>query len=172
TSARRGEISLARLRYTEAAKHFANAAGLFSPNSANEDKRINYLLQEASAFFRQGAEFGDNGALLSAIERYKRLVDLAPRERVPLDWARIQGRLGIALTILGRRESGTAKLEEAVATFREALKERTREGAPLEWAMTQTNLGAALFRLGERESGTAKLEEAVVVYRQALKELT
>ena len=172
TSARRGEISLARLRYSEAAKHFAKAAGVFPPNGAYEDKRISYLQQEASALFQQGAEFGDNGALLSSIERYKRLVDLAPRERVPLEWARIQDGLGIALTIFGRRESGTAILEEAVVTFREALKERTRERVPLDWAMTQTNLGAALFRLGERESATAKLEEAIAAYRQALKERT
>jgi len=132
TSARRAEISLARLRYIEAGKHFANAAGVFPLNSNYEDKRISYLQKEANALFHQGAEFGDNGALLSAIERYKRLVDLAPRQRVPLDWARIQDGLGIALTIFGRRESGTAKLEEAVATFREALKERTRERAPLD----------------------------------------
>ena len=103
TSARRGEIALARLRYTEAAKHFANAAGVFPPNSEYEDKRISYLQKEASALFQQGDEFGDNGALLSAIERYKRLVDLAPRERVPLDWARIQDRIwALRLLIFGR----------------------------------------------------------------------
>src|SRR5215467_3650780 len=140
TVARRGEISLARLRYREAAKHFANSAGMFFPNSAYEDKRISYLQKEASALLQQGDEFGDNDALLSAIERYKRLVDQAPRERIPLGWARTQDGLGIALTILGRRQSGTAKLEDAVASFREALKERTRERVPLDWAMTQTNL--------------------------------
>ncbi len=59
------------------------------------------------------------------------------------------------------RESGTGKLEEAVAAYREALKEYTRERVPLDWAMTQMNLGAALRALGERESGTGKLEEAV-----------
>src|SRR5262245_7517165 len=72
TSARRGEIALARLHYAEAAKHFANAAALFPPRSAHEDKRIRYLKNEASALYRQGDEFGDNGALLSAIERYNR----------------------------------------------------------------------------------------------------
>jgi hypothetical protein len=35
-----------------------------------------------------------------------------PRERVPLDWAMTQNRLGIALWRLGERESGTARLEE------------------------------------------------------------
>ena len=53
---------------------------------------------------------------------------------------------------LGERESGTARLEEAVAAFREALKEWTRERVPLDWAMTQNNLGNALEprRAGER----------------------
>ena len=63
--------------------------------------------------------------------------------------------------MLGERESGTALLNEAVAAYREALKERTRERVPLDWAMTQSNLGNALQSLGARESGTAGLEEAV-----------
>ena len=62
------------------------------------------------------------------------------------------------------------RLEEAVAAYREALKERTRERVPLEWAKTQNNLGNALSTLGERESGTARLQEAVAAYREALKE--
>ena len=62
---------------------------------------------------------------------------------------------GQCAPILGERESGTAKLEEAIAAYREALKELTRERVPLDWAMTQNNLGTALSSLGERESGTA-----------------
>ena len=80
---------------------------------------------------------------------------------MPLDWAMTQNNLGNALWTLGERESGTARLEEAVAAYREALEERTRERVPLDWAMTQKNLGTALRALGERESGTARLEEAV-----------
>jgi tetratricopeptide (TPR) repeat protein len=73
---------------------------------------------------------------------------------------------------LGRRESGTARLEEAVAAYRAALEERTRERVPLDWATTQYNLGNALQELGERESGTARLEEAVLAYQAALQERT
>ena len=73
---------------------------------------------------------------------------------------------------LGERESGTARLEEAVAAYRAALEERTRERVPLDWATTQNNLGNALRTLGERESGTARLEEAVAAYRAALEERT
>ena len=73
---------------------------------------------------------------------------------------------------LGERESGTARLDEAVAAYCEALQERTRARVPLDWAMTQMNLGSALLTLGERESGTARLEEAVSAYRDALQEVT
>ena len=70
------------------------------------------------------------------------------RERVPLDWAATQNNLGVALTTLGERESGTERLEQAVAAYTEALKEYTRERVPLDWAATQNNLGAALTTLG------------------------
>ena len=49
-----------------------------------------------------------------------------------------QNNLGSALPTLGERESGTARLEEAVAAYRAALQERTRERVPLDWAGTQT----------------------------------
>ena len=77
-----------------------------------------------------------------------------------------------ALETLGERENGTARIEEAVEVYREALKEYTRERAPLDWAATQMNLGNALARLGERESGTARLEEAVAAFREVVKEYT
>ena len=56
-----------------------------------------------------------------------------------------QNNLGNALGSLGERESGTARLEEAVAAFRAALTEWTRERVPLDWARTQNNLGSALW---------------------------
>ena len=73
---------------------------------------------------------------------------------------------------LGERESGTAKLKEAVAAYREALKELTRERVPLDWAQTQDNLGNALSTLGSRENRMPLLQEAVSAHREALKERT
>ena len=54
---------------------------------------------------------------------YREALKEQTRERVPLDWAMTQNNLGNALWTLGERESGTARLEEAVAAYREALKE-------------------------------------------------
>uniref|UniRef100_UPI00291653C2 tetratricopeptide repeat protein n=1 Tax=unclassified Bradyrhizobium TaxID=2631580 RepID=UPI00291653C2 len=172
TLARRAKIALTRLRYREAAGHFAGAAAVLPSGIDHGDKRISYLADEASALYHQGLEFGDNGALLSAIARYQCLVTLAPRWRVPLDWATTQNNLGIALSTLGWRESGSSRLEEAVAAYRAALEVLTRERVPLGWAMTQNSLGNALWMLGERENGRSRLEEAVAAHRAALEERT
>ena len=80
--------------------------------------------------------------------------------------------LGNALRMLGERESGTARLGDAVAAYREALLENTRARVPLQWAATQMNLAVALKLAGDRESGTARLSEAVAAYREALQEWT
>jgi tetratricopeptide (TPR) repeat protein len=174
TCARRGEIALARLRYGEAAGHYAKAASVLLPASAYEEERLGYLEREALALSQQGTEFGDNDALLSAIARYGRLVELKERtrRRAPLEWALMQNNLGAARCTLGERESGIARLTDAVEAFEKALEERTRERAPLDWIVTQNNLGVALWRLGERESGTARLQEAVDVYYETLEEQT
>jgi tetratricopeptide (TPR) repeat protein len=74
-----------------------------------------------------------------------------------------QNNLGNALCEIGERRGETESLEEAVAAFREALKEYTRERVPLDWARTQSNLDAALRTLGKREAGTTCLQEAQLV---------
>ena len=54
--------------------------------------------------------------------------------QIPRDWAMTQNGLSYTLGMLGKRESGTAHLEEAVAAYRAALEELTRDRAPLAWA--------------------------------------
>ncbi len=80
--------------------------------------------------------------------------------------------LANALMVLGEQSGKKAPLEEAVATYREALKERTRDRMPQNWAATQNNLGIALRMLGERENSTSHLKGAVTAFREALKEYT
>ena len=89
---------------------------------------------------------------------YREALKESTRERVPLDWARTQNNLANALVTLGERESGTAKLEEAVAAYREALKEKTRERVPLEWARSLGNQGFALVLIAERRGDAAVAE--------------
>ena len=165
------EAGLAKLAlcYRDAAALFTEAADLvrFDAKACWE-----YLLHQADALYQQGREFGDNAALAESIEIHKQALALAPRDRVPLDWAMTQNNLGNVFATLGEREDGKARLEEAITAYRAALEERTRDRVPLNWAGTQNNLGNALKELGDRDAGTARLKEAVAAYRAALEEWT
>jgi hypothetical protein len=55
-----------------------------------------------------------------------------------------------ALFTLGERESGTARLEEAVSAYRAALEEWTRERVPLWHNVAQQNLAQCLALLEQR----------------------
>jgi hypothetical protein len=61
-----------------------------------------------------------------------------------------QNNLGTALQRLGEREPGTARLQEAVSAYRDALLEYTHDRVPLQWATTQNNLKIALGLIEER----------------------
>ena len=111
TRAQRGQVALASLNYAEAAKRFADAARTLPAGDDYTAQRVAYLNSEASALYHQGDELGDNAALTSAIDRYRSLLSVTPRERVPLDWAATQMGLGAALERLGEREGGTARLD-------------------------------------------------------------
>jgi len=63
--------------------------------------------------------------------------------------------------MLGERESGKARLEQAVAAYDEALKEYTREWMPLDWAMSTGNQGIALMLLAERIGDVTKTRSVV-----------
>src|SRR5262249_45004592 len=102
TSAQRGEIALTRLRYAEAAKHFANAAAVFPPKSPHEPKGIAYPAREAPALHLKGYERGDNDPLRWATGRRIGLASQTPREREPLEWAEGQNNLGFTLYALGQ----------------------------------------------------------------------
>jgi tetratricopeptide (TPR) repeat protein len=170
STAAEGDVVLTERRYLEAADLFGQAAGYVPSGHASE--RGGYLRRQADALTRQGDELGDNSALRGAIDVCGRALSDYPRAEASLDWAATEYILGIALEMLGERESGTVRLEEAVAAYRAALEEYTRERVPLAWAATENNLGNAFLRLGERESGTARLDEAVAAYRAALEERT
>ena len=170
STAAEGDVALTERNYKEAAELFGQAADDVPSGHASEHG--GYLMRREDALYRQGDELGDNAALSSATEVCKRALADYPRERVPLDWAMTQNNLGNALATLGERESGTEKLEQAVAAYHAALEEWTRGRVPLLWAEAQNNLGSALEALGERESGTENLEQAVAAYHAALEEWT
>jgi hypothetical protein len=72
-----------------------------------------------------------------------------------------QNNLGTVLFRLGERESGTARLEEAVGAYRAALEERTPERVPLDWARSTSNNGVAMVVIADRTDDAVLAEAAV-----------
>jgi tetratricopeptide (TPR) repeat protein len=163
------EAGVARLelRYRDAAAMLREAAALIA---FDREECWRHRLAAAGALRTQGEEFGDNGALCEAIGAYDDTLSLAPREQVPLDWARTQNGLGFAHLRLGERESGMARLEEAVAVFQAALQERTRDRVPLHWALTQEYLSKAEGVLGDKTGDTSYWRSALASCKAALEE--
>jgi tetratricopeptide (TPR) repeat protein len=128
-----------------------------------------FLNAEATTLHEHGKDRGSNAHLAALIVLRRTLLSVAisgNERRVA------QLNLGTALWALGQREVGTARLEEAVSSYRAALEGGAREPIPLEWAKAQNSVGVALRALGEGESGTTRLEEAVAAFRAALEVLT
>jgi len=171
TSAQQGDLAMTRLRYREAAKHFAEAASLLAIAGPHEEQRIGYLEKEAGALVAEGNNLGNRDALRSAIERYRTFIALQPRDRVPLKWAAAQYYLGRTFAHLGELEGGTAQYDAALAAYGEAQKEFTREGKSLQWATVESSRGYLLGLIGVRERGTARLDEAVAAYSGVLQVL-
>jgi hypothetical protein len=110
---------MAQLQYASAAEHFKQAAALVP--SGHPNQTADYLHHQADALDSQGYERGDNAALRQSIETWYLVLQYLARDRVPLDWATTQNSLGNALSSLGERESGTARLEQAVAAWKACL---------------------------------------------------
>ncbi len=137
-----------RRDFRAAAERYARIVELENPDAS---ARFAALAAKQDEFYVEGRDKGANASLEVAIELARFELKAA---RDADEKGSAGNDLGNALWTLGERESGTARLEEAVAAYRAALEERTRERVPLDWAMTQNNLGAALQdarRAGERD---------------------
>jgi len=131
TCARQADAALLRLGVAEALGFYRDGIAVLA--DASTEIRWRYALAAADALGEIGDRAGRNDALLGCLGLHELALRAADRDRVPLDWAKIQNNLGVALWTLGARESGTARLEEAVAAYRAALEEGTRDRVPLDW---------------------------------------
>jgi hypothetical protein len=80
---------------------------------------VRSLDSEAAALYEYGRDRGSNVHLVAEITLRRKLLDAASSDD---DRGKAQNDLGTALRSLGARESGTGRLEEAVAAYRDALK--------------------------------------------------
>ena len=98
----------------------------------------------ATRFGGSGNSRAARARLEEAVIAFHDALEEFTRERMPLDWAKTQNNLGLALTTLGEREGSTVRLEQAVVAFRQALEELTQEREPRLYSIVQRNLEIAL----------------------------
>jgi hypothetical protein len=91
------------------------------------------------------------------------------RERVRLLWATTQINLANSLKSLGKHESGTDRLNQAVVFYRDPLAVATRELQPIHWAEGYGNQGAALMHLAKRTNDAGLANSAITKIEAALK---
>jgi tetratricopeptide (TPR) repeat protein len=112
---------------------------------------------------------GESARIQEAVEAYREALQEWTRAGAPLEWARAQNNLGVALLMGGAGDMRTELLEQAAEGFAKALQAWPRYTMPVEWAMAQSNLGSALLRLGTRAGGAEILQQAALACREALK---
>ena len=149
---------------TTTAQRIARKCDLQTPDP---NARFGALRLAQDEWYSRGCDKGLNLDLEVATEiaRIELFLSQGQDER----WEALNN-LGNSLQSLGKRDSDTKRLEEAVAAYRLALEVKSRDREPQQWATTQCNLGAALRELGSRGTGTLRLEEAVSAHRSALAE--
>lgn len=135
-----------------AARRVERIVALEQPDDA--DARFEAMRERLLTFYDRGRDQGVNFDLLIAIE----IARLALKSAQGEQRGTALNDLGNALWTLGERESGTARLEQAVAVYRDALKEYTRERVPLDWAISTGHQGVALMLFAER-TGDARMAQ-------------
>jgi hypothetical protein len=107
----------------------------------------------ATAAFCIGGQRGDNASLEAAIAAGRDALAALSRKKDPDEWAATQNGLGIALSALGKRESGTVRLEEAVAAYSAARRSTSGRGSLSQIGTTLPKAISKKLKLLSREGG-------------------
>jgi hypothetical protein len=90
--------------------------------------------------------------LEEAVAAYRAALEERTRDRVPADWAMTQMLLGNALETLGKRETGTAHLEEAMTAYDDAMSMFIEAGADRYAAVCREHRDRARAILNQRKN--------------------
>lgn len=123
------------------------------------------MLMEIAMGLQQQPKSPDQ--LRASVTLYDKALSICPEE-MRLLAARILARKGTALQAIP--EEGTASLEQARATFEQAIPTLIDFGKPEELAEAEMNLGLALQNLAG--VGRARITDAISAYQRALRTFT
>src|SRR5580658_2192767 len=121
------QVKALQLDYLGAAQAYAEAARELPADDAHG--RWSYVDRQAEMLENRGERFVEPQALKDAVALYRdTALPLVPRGADPVDWAKTENGLGVALRVLGERGDDAA-LHDAVAAFHAALEVDTPKGS-------------------------------------------
>ncbi len=138
----------------------------------DSSKAFDYLIGQGDALTDHGTYQVDNDSLNQALAIYDAALSLAPRDSSPVEWAKVQSRIGQTQQGLGARLGDVAIMQASIAAFDAALSVQTQEANPREWAAGQNNLGNVLYSLGFRTDDQAIMQRAIDAFDAALQVYT
>ncbi len=133
----------------------------------DKQKAFDFKLKQGDALTDRGYYNIDNEALNAAVAAYEEALDLTSKEKAPLDWGKVENRIGQAQQTLGARLGDVAILKASIASFTTALTAQTKAASPDDWAMAENNLGNVLYSLGFATNDQAVLQQSVDAFDQA-----
>jgi len=129
---------------------------------------VRALYNLAQIHSSRGICLTDDQHLEQALPLYRAVVQLCSWGRDGWLFGYANMMLGHTLRILGEKETGTARLEEALKAYSFAFSEVNQQ-RQLDWYRSLLFGRAECLRLiGERETGSARLQEAIPVYEVLL----
>jgi len=167
-------ITAAGQEYHKAEEHYAKAA---ATPMLSTTLQWQYQIDRVLALEDFGREFGheidgDQGLQQAIALLQDEILELAPMDERPDEWAMTQHILGNVCGILGQRQSGTRHLENSISAFKASLTKRDQKREPLQWAETQNNLGNSYGILAHRQNDETMLGKAIEAFELALEERT
>jgi uncharacterized caspase-like protein len=125
-----------------------------------------YRRRAVIASYRHGEYKGDAASLERIIAGRDEIMRLAARLPSNLPRAEAELQIGNALNVLGRQRADAKVLEEAVATYRQAIPVFEAASDRTGLSRARNNLASALTSLGANDTGTERLDEAIAIHRQ------
>ncbi|HHZ10590.1 MAG TPA: tetratricopeptide repeat protein [Rhizobiales bacterium] len=129
-----------------------------------------YRRRATIAQYRHGEYMGDVAALERIVARRDTILRAAARLPSELPRAEALLQIGNALNVLGKLRSDAKTLEEAIASYRQALPVFEAAGDRTGLSRLKNNLASALVSLGENDAETTRLDEAIALHRQLVAE--
>jgi tetratricopeptide (TPR) repeat protein len=164
--AMRGFLAELRLRYEEAARHFAAAAD--DIGTADRVQSWRYRALQGEALYKLAREPAAATALEGAKTVFDDILAKSDPDVPAIERAIVESKYAAVLLALGERSGTRRDLEEAHRTLEGAIVRLPVASAAPAHAAAQNVLGLVLLRLGELEGAPARFRSAAAAFRSAI----